>query len=171
MPAKKKPAAKKRKPAARKVAKPLKKRVPAKKKAAAKPAKKRVVKAKKPAARKAAPKKAASVEILKSAPSVKDPFTKTELNRTICAMTGLATKDVRNVLDSLEGIIQEHIKARGPQVFTLPGLAKIKVIRKPATKARKGVNPFTGEPCTFKAKPARNVVKVLALKKLKEMAK
>lgn len=176
MPVKKKAAAKKRKPAATKAAKPAKKKVVAKKKAvakkkpAAKTAAKRTTKAK-TSARKVTVKKTATVEILKSAPSVKDPFTKTELNRTISAMTGLATKDVRNVLDSLEGIIQEHIKARGPQVFTLPGLAKIKVIRKPATKARKGVNPFTGEACTFKAKPARNVVKVLALKKLKEMAK
>ncbi len=166
MPAKKKAPAKKRKPAARKVAKPAKKKTVAKKKPAAKSAKKRTSKAK-PSVRKVAAKRSA----LKSAPAVKDPFTKTELNRTISAMTGLATKDVKNVLDSLEGIIQEHIKTRGPQVFTLPGLAKIKVIRKPATKARKGVNPFTGEACTFKAKPARNVVKVLALKKLKEMAK
>jgi nucleoid DNA-binding protein len=172
MPVKKKAPAKKRKPAARKVAKPAKKKTVAKKKPAVKAAKKRTSTSKaKTSARKATVKKSASVEILKSAPSVKDPFTKTELNRTISAMTGLATKDVKNVLDSLEGIIQEHIKARGPQVFTLPGLAKIKVIRKPATKARKGVNPFTGEACTFKAKPARNVVKVLALKKLKEMAK
>lgn len=170
MPAKKKAAPKKRKPAARKVAKPAKKRAVAKKKPAAKTAKKRTVKAK-TSTRKVAVKKTTTVQVLKSAPSVKDPFTKTELNRTISEMTGLATKDVRNVLESLEGIIQEHIKSRGPQVFTLPGLAKIKVIRKPATKARKGVNPFTGEACVFKAKPARNVVKVLALKKLKEMAK
>jgi nucleoid DNA-binding protein len=172
MPAKKKAPAKKRKPAARKVAKPAKKKTAAKKKPAARTAKKRTSTSKaKTSARKVTVRKSASVEILKSAPSVKDPFTKTELNRTISAMTGLATKDVKNVLDSLEGIIQEHIKSRGPQVFTLPGLAKIKVIRKPATKARKGVNPFTGEACVFKAKPARNVVKVLALKKLKEMAK
>lgn len=170
MPVKKKTAAKKSKPAARKVAKTVKKAAPAKKKAPAKATKKRTAQGK-TTARKVTVKKTTSVEILKSAPSVKDPFTKTELNRTISAMTGLATKDVRNVLDSLEGIIQEHIKSRGPQVFTLPGLAKIKVIRKPATKARKGINPFTGEACTFKAKPARNVVKVLALKKLKEMAK
>lgn len=170
MPAKKKAPAKKRKPAARKVAKPAKKKTVAKKKPAAKSAKKTTSKAKS-SVRKVTVKRSASVEVLKSAPAVKDPFTKTELNRTISAMTGLATKDVKNVLDSLEGIIQEHIKSRGPQVFTLPGLAKIKVIRKPATKARKGVNPFTGEACTFKAKPARNVVKVLALKKLKEMAK
>lgn len=174
MPVKKKATAKKRKPVARKAAKPAKKRTVAKKKPAAKTAKKRTttVKKKAPAkkgTRKVAAKKATST--LKSAPSVKSPFTKTELNRTISEMTGLATKDVKNVLESLEGVIQAHIKSRGPQVFTLPGLAKIKVIRKPATKSRKGINPFTGEACTFKAKPARNVVKVLALKKLKEMAK
>jgi len=169
-PAKKAPA-KKAKPAARKVAKPAKAKAPAKKKAAAKPVKKVAAKAKKASVRKVTVKKTTSVEILKSAPSVKDAFTKTELIRTVSAMTGLAPKDVKNVMESLEGIIHEHMKARGPQVFTLPGLAKIKVIRKPATKARKGVNPFTGEACVFKAKPARNVVKVLALKKLKEMAK
>ena len=56
-------------------------------------------------------------------------------------------------------------------IFTLPGLLKIKVINKPATKARKGINPFTGEPAVFKAKPARRVVKVLPLKALKEMVK
>ena len=54
-------------------------------------------------------------------------------------------------------------------MYTVPGLMKIKVVRKPATKARKGVNPFTGEAMTFKAKPARNVVKVLPLKALKDM--
>lgn len=124
--------------------------------------------------RKAAPRKAAkgsNVVVLKTAPSVKDPFTKTLLNKTLCEMTGLASRDVRNVMEALEQIIHEHMKSRGPQLFTLPGLAKIKVIRKPATKARKGINPFTGEPTIFKAKPARNVVKVLALKRLKEMAK
>lgn len=115
--------------------------------------------------------KSSNVVVLKAAPSVKDPFTKSLLNKTLCEMTGLATKDIRNVMNALEEIIHEHMKSRGPQLFTLPGLAKIKVIRKPATKARKGINPFTGEPTIFKAKPARNVVKVLALKKLKEMAK
>ena len=46
---------------------------------------------------------------------------------------------------------------------------KVKVVRKPATKARKGINPFTQEETVFKAKPARNVVKVLPLKALKDM--
>lgn len=151
---------------------PAKKRTTAKKKPARKTAaKKRTTTKKKTTARKSTAKKASSIRVMQSAPSVREPFTKTELNRTISDMTGLATKDVKGVLEALEMIIHEHVKSRGPQVFTLPGLAKIKVVRKKATKARKGVNPFTGEPCTFKAKPARNVVKVQALKKLKEMAK
>ena len=54
-------------------------------------------------------------------------------------------------------------------MFNVPGLMKIKVVRKPATKARKGINPFTGEETMFKAKPARNVVKVTPLKALKDM--
>ena len=59
---------------------------------------------------------------------------------------------------------------KGPGLFAVPGLMKIVVIQKPAVKARKGINPFTGEETTFKAKPARNVVKIAALKNLKEMA-
>jgi nucleoid DNA-binding protein len=73
------------------------------------------------------------------------------------------------VFDSLGGLVKRDLRRTGPGVYTVPGLMKIKVVRKPATKARKGVNPFTGEPMTFKAKPARNVVKVLALKALKDM--
>ena len=58
----------------------------------------------------------------------------------------------------------------GAKAFTIPGLCKITLRHKPATKARKGINPFTGEETMFKAKPARNVVKIAALKNLKEMA-
>jgi hypothetical protein len=46
---------------------------------------------------------------------------------------------------------------------------KLVVQRKPATKARRGINPFTGEETIFKAKPARNVVKIRPLKNLKDM--
>ncbi|MHC4995831.1 MAG: HU family DNA-binding protein, partial [Planctomycetota bacterium] len=63
----------------------------------------------------------------------------------------------------------KNLKKSGPQTFTIPGLAKIVVQRKPATRARKGINPFTGEETVFKAKPARNVVKVRPLKGLKDM--
>ncbi len=159
MPAKKKRATVARKKTAKKAV-----RKPAAKKSAAKGAKS----AKKAAPRKA---KAASIQVLKAAPAVKTAFTKTELTKTLSDMTGLSSKEVKSVMEALESVIHEHMKARGPQLFTLAGLMKLKVIRKPATKARKGINPFTGEPTVFKAKPARNVVKVLALKKLKEMAK
>lgn len=81
----------------------------------------------------------------------------------------LTRKQVGSVFDELAGLIKRDLGKKGPGVFTVPGLMKIKVVRKPATKAREGVNPFTGETMTFKAKPARNVVKVLALKGLKEM--
>ena len=83
--------------------------------------------------------------------------------------SGSANAQVTAVLDALAGEIEKSLGKKGPGVFNLPGLMKIKVVRKPATKARKGINRFTGEEQIFKAKPARNVVKVLPLKALKEM--
>lgn len=95
--------------------------------------------------------------------------TKSEILAHISEDTGLTRKDVSNVFESLNTIIKKSLGRRGPGVFTLPGLMKIKKVTKPATKSRKGVNPFTGEEMVFKAKPARKAVKVLALKGLKEM--
>jgi nucleoid DNA-binding protein len=97
------------------------------------------------------------------------PTTKAETFTFVADKTGLTKRDVSSVFDALSMLIKRDLKRNGPGVYTLPGLAKIKVVRKPATKSRKGVNPFTGEPMVFKAKPARNVVKVLALKGLKDM--
>ena len=79
--------------------------------------------------------------------------------------TGLTKKQVTTVLEELKNVIEGHVKNGGARVFTLPGLLKIKVTRKPATKARKGINPFNGQEITFKAKPARNVVKIQALRR------
>ncbi len=117
---------------------------------------------KKKAAKKTAKKKVA-------AKAVKKPTTKAETFTYIADKTGLTKKDVSAVFDSMTTLIKRDIRRTGPGVYTVPGLMKIKVVRKPATKARKGVNPFTGEAMTFKAKPARNVVKVLALIGLKDM--
>jgi nucleoid DNA-binding protein len=117
---------------------------------------------KKKTAKKTAKKKVA-------ARAVKKPTTKAETFTYIADKTGLTKKDVGAVFESLNTMIKRDLRRTGPGVYTVPGLMKIKVVRKPATKARKGVNPFTGEPMTFKAKPARNVVKVLALKALKDM--
>ena len=97
------------------------------------------------------------------------PRTKSQLYGDIADATELSKKQVSGVFDELAGLIKKDLGKRGPGVFNVPGLMKIKVVRKPATKARKGTNPFTGEEMVFKAKPARNVVKVLALKGLKDM--
>ncbi|MDH5571088.1 MAG: HU family DNA-binding protein [Gammaproteobacteria bacterium] len=102
--------------------------------------------------------------------SVNEPYTKTVLYSTIAERTELTKKQVTSVFEELTAIINSHIKRNAAGIFTMPGLMKIKVIRKPATRARKGINPFTGEPAIFKAKPARNVVKVQPLKALKDMA-
>jgi nucleoid DNA-binding protein len=96
-------------------------------------------------------------------------LTKTEILNALADGTGLARKEVGSVLDALANLIGENIGKKGPGVFNVPGLMKITVQNKPATKARKGINPFTGEETMFKAKPARNVVKVRPLKGLKEM--
>lgn len=96
-------------------------------------------------------------------------FTKSEIMSNIANLTQLAQKQVSSVILALHEIIGAHVKKGAPGVFVLPGLLKIQVINKPATKARKGINPFTGEETMFKAKPARKVVKIKALKRLKEM--
>jgi nucleoid DNA-binding protein len=101
---------------------------------------------------------------------IKEPYTRSEMLSHVAQGTGLNRKQVAAVLDELKGVIEGHIKSGGARVFTMPGLFKIKVVRKPATKARMGVNPFTGQEMMFKAKPARNVVKIQPLKSLKDMA-
>ena len=93
-------------------------------------------------------------------------LTRSQQYATISEVTGVAKKDVQTVLECLEPMIAAHLKGVGE--VSLAGLMKVKVVRKPATKARKGVNPFTGEPTIFKAKPARNVIKIRPLKKLKD---
>jgi len=108
----------------------------------------------------------------KKATAIKDPMTKTQLLNELAANTGVAKKDVANVLDELANVVERHIKKRGAGTFTLPGLLKIVTVKKPATKARKGVpNPFRpGETMDVAAKPASIKVKVRPLKKLKDMA-
>ena len=103
------------------------------------------------------------------AKKAKKSRTKSQILNDLAESTELSRKQIASVFDGLAGLIKEDVGKRGPGVFSVPGLMKIKVVRKPATKARKGINPFTGEEMMFKAKPARNVVKVLPLKGLKEM--
>jgi nucleoid DNA-binding protein len=101
--------------------------------------------------------------------AVKKAMTKSVIMAEVAENTGLTKKQVSSVFDELTILIERHIKPRGPKQFILPGLLKIEVKRKPATKARKGINPFTGEEMMFKAKPARDIVKIRPLKKVKDM--
>lgn len=102
-------------------------------------------------------------------PSIKDPLSKSAIIKTITDVTCIGRKDVVNVLDTLNQVIEKHVKSGGPGTFVMPGLLKIKVVKKPARASRKGINPFTGEEITIKARPAYKAVKIKALKKLKEM--
>lgn len=96
------------------------------------------------------------------------PSTKSEIYAYISERTSLKKKEVGAVFDALSDMISRDLK-RGVGVFNVPGLMKIKAVHKPAVPERRGINPFTKEETTFKAKPARNVVKVQPLKGLKDM--
>lgn len=94
-------------------------------------------------------------------------MTKTQLiNALVDSNKELNKKQIKSVLDSLSTIGHKQLKRQG--VFTVPGFAKFTVVRKPATKARKGINPFTGEPTIFKAKPARKAVRARPVKAIKD---
>ncbi len=99
------------------------------------------------------------------------PPTKSEILSNIAEATELSRKQVVSVFDALSDQIKAALGKKGPGVFALPGLLKIVVVHKPATRKRKGINPFTKEEQIFKAKPARKVIKVRPLKALKDMAK
>ena len=130
---------------------------------------------KKKTAKKAPAKKSAKKVAKPSAPArkitaVKKPMTKTEIINEVAQNAELTKKQVSSVFDELSIVIERHIKKRSPGKFVFPGLMKIEVKKKPASKARKGINPFTKEEIMFKAKPARRAVKINPLKKIKEMA-
>jgi nucleoid DNA-binding protein len=101
--------------------------------------------------------------------AAKKPMNKTEILAALCEATGLAKQQVGGLFDELATLIRKNLREEGPGVFAIPGLMQIKVVRKPATEERKGINPFTKQETVFKAKPAKNVVKVVPLKGLKDM--
>ena len=94
-------------------------------------------------------------------------MSKSELIQTISEQhSNVARKDVKGILESLATVGYKELKKNG--LFLVPGFAKFVVIKKPATKARKGVNPFTREPTVFKAKPARKLIKARPVKATKD---
>ncbi|HZO12894.1 MAG TPA: HU family DNA-binding protein [Polyangiaceae bacterium] len=95
------------------------------------------------------------------------PMTKSELiNALVEASDDLSRKQVKAVLEALSDVAYQQLKRTG--VFVVPGFAKFTVVKKPATKARKGINPFTGEETMFKAKPARKAVRARPVKAIKD---
>ena len=123
------------------------------------------------AVKKAAPKKAAAAAKPAAAPkAIKEALTKSGLVSHIAESTGVAAKDVRAVLASLEGAVHGSISKKGAGQFVLPGVLKISAVSVPAKPKRKGINPFTKEEQWFAAKPATVKVKVRPLKKLKDAA-
>ncbi len=134
---------------------------------------------KKSAARKpAAKKKAPARKTAAKAPAAKKPAritsarektrTKSEVLGMISDHVGISKKEAAQVFEVMGEMIEKDLKKGAVGAFNVPGMMKVSVQRKPATKARKGVNPFTKEEMVFKAKPARNVVKVRPLKGLKD---
>ncbi len=99
------------------------------------------------------------------------PVTKSAMYLSLSEATGLTRRQISSVFEELTKLIKRDVGRRGPGVFALPGLLKIKRVSKPATKARQGRNPATGEPMMIKAKPARTIVRAQPLKSLKEMVK
>jgi nucleoid DNA-binding protein len=121
-----------------------------------------------PKAAKAA--KSAAKPAAKAAPKpAAKPATKSEIYAKLAEQTGLGKKDVAAVFEAMSGLIESEIGKKGPGVFTIPSLLRIKVVHRPATKERPGFNPATKEPIMIKAKPARKVIKILPLKALKEL--
>lgn len=117
-------------------------------------------------------KKAASRSAAKpAAPKVKASSkvrTKSEIYTSLAEHAGVTRKQVSTMFDALNAMVVADLSKSGSGQFKIPGMFKVTVVRKPATKAREGINPFTKEKTMFKAKPARNVVRARPLKALKD---
>lgn len=121
-------------------------------------------------AKKAAGKSTAAKPAAGPMKPIKEAFNKSGLVNHLAATTGVEPKAVKAVMAALEGTMVASINRKGAGTFMLPGLLKVTAVAVPARKARKGINPFTKEETTFKAKPASVKLKVRALKKLKDAA-
>jgi nucleoid DNA-binding protein len=95
-------------------------------------------------------------------------LSKTQLVEVLARHSGLTKKQATSALEALNVTVAQQLGNRGPGEVVIPGLLRLAVAQKPATPAHEGINPFTKEPMTFKAKPARKVIKVRALKGLKD---
>merc|ERR1712040_11176 len=115
------------------------------------------------------PKAMKAMKAMKAAKGAKGAkaMTATAAYKSVAESTGLKVKDVKGTMEALVGVAADQLKKTGS--FKIAGALNLKLKSKPATPARKGVNPFTKEPCVFKAKPASKTVRALPMKKLKEL--
>ena len=102
--------------------------------------------------------------------AIKQRYSKPQIIKELATNSDLNRKEIGTVLDELGILVGRHIKEHAAGEFVLAGLFKITTIKKPSKRARKAVNPFTGEEIVFNAKPPTNAVKVYPLKGLKDMA-
>jgi nucleoid DNA-binding protein len=161
-------AAAKSKKAKKTTSKPIAKKVT--KKAVAKKTTKAKSTVKKAAVKTSVPKKAVKSELVLKDTPITEKQTQAQVIADLADATSLEKKAVKNVFEALRNQIQRHLKNRGSGEITLPSLGiKVRRISKKATKARQGVNPFTGEAMTIKAKPARKSARATALKSLKDL--
>ena len=99
------------------------------------------------------------------------PMTKSAVVQHLADTTKQSKKQVNDVFDSLTALIKQQLGKKGPGMFTIPGLLKLKRVHKKATPERKGIHPFTKQETVFKGKPARNTVRARALKNLNDLIK
>lgn len=95
-------------------------------------------------------------------------MTKTQFVTTLAEKSGLDKKQTVSALNAMNAIVAQQLGKSGPGAVLIPGLLSMNIIKKPATPRHEGVNPFTKEPMTYKAKPARRAIKIKALKALKD---
>jgi DNA-binding protein HU-beta len=96
-------------------------------------------------------------------------LTKAQVISEIASMAEVEKKSVNRVFEAMQELIRKQLSGRGPGEFVIPSLVKLRVVKKPATKERPGINPFTKEPITIPAKPASKKVRATALKSLKDL--
>jgi len=95
-------------------------------------------------------------------------ISKSQFVTTLAEKSGLNRKQAVSALDTINAIVAQQLGKKGPGEVLIPGLLKLSVVDKPATRKHEGINPFTKEPMTYKAKAARKVIKVRPLKALKD---
>jgi DNA-binding protein HU-beta len=96
-------------------------------------------------------------------------LTKAQVVAELAAGTSLDKKTIGKVFETLTDLVKKQLGAKGPGEFVLPGLVKLKAVKKAATKDRQGINPFTKQPMTIKGKPASKKVRATVVKALKDM--